>query len=176
MVKKVALTLVAGLISLVVYGQDVVGTWHGALKVQGINLRLVFHISKAGDGYTATMDSPDQGAKGIPVTTTNFESATLKMSIVSAGIEYEGVLVKDSLINGNFRQAGQSFPLTLSWTKLEELARPQEPRKPYSYYQEEVVFENKSASITLAGTLTLPKKDGVFPAVILISGSGPQNR
>ncbi|MEG2162653.1 MAG: alpha/beta fold hydrolase [Chryseobacterium sp.] len=54
--------------------------------------------------------------------------------------------------------------------------RPQEPQKPYPYYSEDVIFENKQAGIHLAGTLTLPQKDGVFPAVILISGSGPQNR
>ena len=58
----------------------------------------------------------------------------------------------------------------------EKLVRPQEPTKPYSYYSEDITFENKIAGISLAGTLTLPKKDGVFPVVILISGSGPQNR
>lgn len=54
--------------------------------------------------------------------------------------------------------------------------RPQEPQKPYPYYSEDVRFKNQQAEIHLAGTLTLPKKEGVFPAVILITGSGPQNR
>ena len=71
-----------------------------------------------------------------------------------------------------------SFPLNLSKeiAEKEKLVRPQEPAKPYSYYEEEVAFENRKAGITLAGTLTLPTKEGVFPAVVLISGSGPQNR
>ena len=55
-------------------------------------------------------------------------------------------------------------------------SRPQEPLKPYPYYAEDLTFENKKAGISLAGTLTIPEKKGTFPAVILISGSGPQNR
>lgn len=58
----------------------------------------------------------------------------------------------------------------------DKLKRPQEPLKPYSYYSENIIFENKQAGINLAGTLTLPQKKGVYPAVILISGSGPQDR
>jgi pimeloyl-ACP methyl ester carboxylesterase len=73
---------------------------------------------------------------------------------------------------------GQSFPLNLSReiVEKEKLVRPQEPVKPYPYYEEEVFFENTEAGITLAGTLTLPGKDGRYPAVVLISGSGAQNR
>ena len=56
------------------------------------------------------------------------------------------------------------------------LKRPQTPAKPYPYYSEEVRFRNDSANVTLAGTLTLPSKEGSYPVVILISGSGPQNR
>jgi hypothetical protein len=124
------------------------------------------------------MDSPDQGVKGIPTTTTGFENATLKITIANAKITYEGTLGKDSIIVGTFKQGGQSFPMNLSKEIIakEKLVRPQEPIKPYSYYSEDITFENKKAGIHLAGTLTLPKKDGVFPAVILISGSGPQNR
>ena len=60
--------------------------------------------------------------------------------------------------------------------KKEILKRPQEPTKPYSYYSEDVTFQNTKANISLSGTLTLPKKNGFFPSVILITGSGPQNR
>jgi hypothetical protein len=124
------------------------------------------------------MDSPDQKAFGIPVTTTNFENLKLTIAIANARIEYEGVLGADGNINGTFKQSGQSFPMNLSKGKVEKeiIKRPQEPQKPYSYYTEEVVFENKGANINLAGTLSLPTKEGVFPAVILITGSGAQNR
>jgi pimeloyl-ACP methyl ester carboxylesterase len=160
------------------WGQEVAGDWNGILKVQGIQLRLVFHIQKTASGYAATMDSPDQGAKGIPVTSASYENAVLKLSVASIGVTYEGVLGDDGNIAGTFRQMGQSFPLHLSQQTVEKEkpARPQEPAKPYPYREEEVSFDNGDDGVTLAGTLTLPQKDGVFPAVVLISGSGAQDR
>ena len=176
--RKTVLILFATLISLSIYAQDISGKWNGILKVQGIQLRLVFNITQTEEGYSSTMDSPDQGAKGIPVTSINYENQILKLEISNAGIQYEGTLDKENVFIGTFKQAGQSFPLNLTKEKLEKekVIRPQEPIKPYSYYSEKVKFENTKDNIVLAGTLTLPKKKGVFPAVILISGSGPQNR
>jgi len=176
--KKLALVLLAGFICFSIFGQDITGQWNGVLKVQGMQLRLVFHISKTDNGYSSTMDSPDQGAKGIPVSTTSFENSTLKIAVANIGVQYEGLLGKDNIVVGNFKQGGQSLPLNLTREKIEKekVNRPQEPIKPYSYYSEDLTFENKKAGITLAGTLTLPKKVGVFPVVVLISGSGPQNR
>jgi len=176
--KKITLILLTSLFSLTVFGQDIIGQWNGALKVQGTQMRLVFNITKTDNGVSSTMDSPDQGAKGIPTTTTSFENSILKITIANAKIEYEGTLGKDNIIVGTFKQGGQSFSMNLSKEVIEKekLVRPQEPTKPYSYYSEDLTFENKNAGISLAGTLTLPKKDGVFPVVILISGSGPQNR
>ncbi|MFQ3181682.1 MAG: pimeloyl-ACP methyl ester carboxylesterase [Polaribacter sp.] len=176
--KKITLLLLTILSTLSMQGQDITGQWNGALKVQGIQLRLVFNVTKINSVLSSTMDSPDQGAMGIPTTTTSFENATLKITIANAKIEYEGTLGKDNSIVGTFKQGGQSFPMNLSKEIIEKekLVRPQEPIKPYSYYSEDITFENKKAGIRLAGTLTLPKKEGVFPAVILISGSGPQNR
>jgi uncharacterized protein len=176
--KKITVTLLAGLISFTIFGQDITGQWNGVLKIQGTQLRLVFNISKTATGLSATMDSPDQGAKDIPVTTTSFENATLKLAIPDGTIEYKGILGKDNIIVGNFKQSGQSLPMNLSRGEIEKekIVRPQEPTKPYPYYSEDIIFENKKAGINLAGTLTLPQKDSVFPVVILISGSGPQNR
>jgi uncharacterized protein len=176
--KKVTSIIILGLTTLTMFGQEIVGPWYGKLEVRGIQLRIVFNITKTENGYTSTMDSPDQGANGIPVTTTSFESPVLKLGITSAGIAYEGTLDNTNTITGTFKQGGMSLPLNLGREKLEakKAARPQEPTKPYPYYAEEVIFENKKDSIKLAGTLTLPQKDGVFPAVILITGSGPQNR
>ena len=176
--KKITLILLTILSTLSMYGQDITGQWNGVLKVQGTQLRLVFIVTKTDNVVSSTMDSPDQGAKGIPTTTTSFENSILKITIANAKIEYEGTLGKDNIIVGTFKQGGQSFPMNLSKEIIEKekLVRPQEPIKPYSYYSEDITFENKKAGISLAGTLTLPKKDGVFPVVILISGSGPQNR
>ena len=176
--KTLLLVLIAFLTSLSLTAQNITGEWNGALKVQGTQLRLVFTITKTDTGISATMDSPDQGAKGIPTTSTTFENSILRITIANAKIEYEGTLGNDNIIVGTFKQGGQSFPMNLSKEVIEKekLVRPQEPIKPYSYYAEDITFENKKAGIRLAGTLTLPQKEGVFPVVILISGSGPQNR
>ncbi len=165
------------LTSLITYGQDITGQWNGILKVQGTQLRVVFNIVKTDKGYSSTMDSPDQGAKGIPVTSTNFENSVLKLEVSSAKIEYTGELKENNFV-GDFKQGGQSFSMTLSREKVEKekLIRPQEPTKPYPYYTEEIRFENEKDKISLAGTLTLPTKEGIYPVVVLITGSGPQNR
>ena len=176
--KNLTLVILTSLFSLTIYGQDITGQWNGALKIQGTQMRLVFNISQTENSLSSTMDSPDQGAKGIPTTTTSFENSILKITIANAKIEYEGTLGQDNIIVGTFKQGGQSFPMNLSKEKIdkEKLVRPQEPIKPFPYYSEDITFENKKVGINLAGTLTLPNKEGVFPVVILISGSGPQNR
>lgn len=171
--KKTILVLLTALFSLTIFGQDITGEWSGTLKAKGTQLRLVFHVAKTENGVTSTMDSPDHGAKGIPTTTTSFENSILKITIANLAIEYEGTLGQDNIIVGAFKQGGDTFPVNLS---KEKRIRPQEPTKPYSYISEDITFENKRAGISLAGTLTLPPKDGVYPVVILISGSGPQNR
>ncbi len=160
------------------HAQDIVGEWHGALDISGIKLRLVLHIDKGDEGFTATMDSPDQGAKGIPVSSVTFVDGALKLEVSAIGARYEGKLGADEIIEGIFFQGGQQFPLRLARNNAEAGAvdRPQEPKPPFPYHVEEVGFSNDDAGITLAGTLTLPEGDGPFPAVILITGSGPQNR
>ena len=176
--KKPTLILIVILTALSTYAQDITGQWNGLLKVQGIQLRVVFNISKTVTGFSSTMDSPDQGAKGIPVTSTSFENSVLKLTVTNLGVEYEGTLTKNNNITGTFRQAGQSFPMVLSREKIEKekIVRIQEPTAPFPYYSEDVKFANTVDKIMLAGTLTLPGKEGIFPVVILISGSGPQNR
>jgi len=158
-------------------GQEITGQWNGALKVQGMQLRIVFNITGNDKSYSSTMDSPDQGAKGIPVTVTTFVDSKLKLEIPNMRIEYNGEL-KENTITGTFKQNGMEFPMNLSKEKIEKqiVKRSQNPVQPYPYYSEEVTFPNGKAGITLAGTLTTPGKEGKYPAVILITGSGPQNR
>jgi uncharacterized protein len=181
MKNKLMKTILSFLLSLITVvaacGQDITGQWVGILKIQaGIQLHVVFNITKSDKGYTTTMDSPDQGAKGIPVTATTYENAKLKLEIPAAHIEYNGKLTGDS-VTGIFQQGGLKLPLNLLKKQGEtQVKRLQESVKPYSYYSEEVTIKNEKANITLAGTLTLPKKEGIYPVVILITGSGPQNR
>jgi len=176
MIKKILL-LILMFLNLSIFGNDVTGKWYGVLKVQSTKLRLSFNIKKTETGYKSTMDSLDQGALGILVKSTSFENSILKILIPKLGVNFEGKL-ENGKINGTFKQNGFSFPLVLSKKEIKKakLNRPQEPKKPYSYISEEVEFENKEDKIILAGTLTLPNKKNKFPAVVLISGSGPQNR
>ena len=176
--KTSILLLFTTLLCLTAFAQDITGTWNGILKVQGTQLRLVFNITKTDTGFSSTMDSPDQKAEGIPMTTTGFENNTLKLGIAMASISYEGVLGGDGNIVGTFKQGALTIPLNLTKgvVEKEKIVRPQDPIKPYPYYSEEVTFINSKAGITLAGTLTLPSKIGKFPVVVLITGSGPQNR
>ncbi|MFH7005358.1 alpha/beta hydrolase family protein [Flavobacterium bizetiae] len=175
---KILLILITILSSFLMMGQEISGKWNGVLKVQGTQLRVSFNVTPTENGYKATMDSPDQKVTGIPIEKTTFENSILKLELPNAQISYLGTLNKDNIIEGTFTQGGQSFEMNLSKDVIQKqvYARPQEPQKPFPYYTEEVKFENKTDHITLAGTLSLPKKEGNFPAVILITGSGKQNR
>jgi len=176
--KKLILIIFSVVVTFATYGQDVTGQWNGVLKLPGAQLRLVININPSNEGYTSTLDSPDQGAKDIPVTRTSFEDSILNFEVSSIGVTYSGTLNAEGLIIGTFKQMGQSMPLTFSKDPFEEKAvvRPQEPKKPYPYYSEEVSFTNAIDSISLSGTLTLPTQEGKHPVVVMITGSGPQNR
>ncbi len=155
------------------------GIWEGTLKFSGTELRVVFKISEKPNGnFTATMDSPDQGATNIPVSEVIIDNKKLHLNVKAVFGIYEGELQEDGLsIKGEWKQSGLTLPLLLKKVKkIPEVRRPQEPKKPYPYNEEEVFYENKKAGIKLAGTLTLPEENGPFPGVLLISGSGAQDR
>jgi uncharacterized protein len=180
--KKTVFIILTLLASFSFFGQEITGDWNGNLKIPGKQLGIIFHVSKTDNGFASTMDSPDQKVFGIPVTKTTFENSVLKIEIENAKIEYEGTLNNDNKIIGFFKQAGQAIAMDLSKEKTDKqeeqikINRPQEPIKPYPYYSENIIFTNKNAGISLSGTLSLPKKEGNFPVVVLITGSGPQNR
>ncbi len=175
--KILSILLITAFTSLSLIAQDITGKWNGILNVQGAQLRVVFNVAEVDNVFSATMDSPDQKAYGIPVTHTTFEDSKIKFEAATIGVAYNGELKGNEII-GIFKQGGQEFPMNLSREEVikEEIKRPQEPSQPYAYYSEDLEFQNKEANITLSGTLTLPKKDGIYPVAILISGSGPQDR
>ena len=159
---------------------DIDGAWLGTLDLDAIKLRVVFHIVNTEDGLIATLDSLDQGQKGLPTTSITRDGASLKIEIKSIQGAFEGKIAADlSSIDGTFTQMGATHPLLLKPVKDQaelELKRPQNPVKPYPYHDEEVTYDNKSQNVTLAATLTIPQGTGPFPAVVLITGSGPQDR
>ena len=174
--KKIIL-LLALLLSTSLFAQDITGKWQGAIIVPGGKLKFIINISQGISGYTATSDSPDQNVKDVPVDKVVFSNNTLTFAIPEAGVTYKGVLEKD-IIKGTFTQGTYDMKLDMSRGEIMEVKpnRPQEPKAPFPYYTEDVTFKNEKAGITLGGTLTLPKKEGNYPVVILISGSGSQDR
>lgn len=152
------------------------GTWSGILKIQSMELGLVFNIKDNNGQLEATMDSPNQGAKGIPVKSVHTAQDSVYLEIPEIQMVYKGRLLDRDNIKGSFTQHGQSFQLDLSKTLSLKNSRPQEPQPPFPYQEEKVKFDNKAAGIQLAGTLTLPEGKGPFPAIVLVSGSGPQDR
>lgn len=158
--------------------QDVTGSWEGELEVMGTKLNLLFHIKKDDLGFISTMDSPMQGALGIPIDQTKFENDSLVLSAPSLGIVYQAQLKKD-LLKGVFKQSGMEFPLIMKRTneKTIPLNRPQTPTPPYSYDTEDIKLKNPLEGNILAGTIAQPKDfDKSQPILVMITGSGAQNR
>jgi pimeloyl-ACP methyl ester carboxylesterase len=153
--------------------------YEGKLKAGVVGLNLVFHLFKQKDGtYAGTLDSPDQGVKGLVFDEVNIKDAAVRLELKSLKIVFEGKRSKDGQeIAGTFKQLGQALPLMLQRVaNVKEVHRPQLPKKPYPYDELDVAYENKKAGVTLAGTLTVPRSPGPFPGVLLITGSGPQDR
>lgn len=162
------------------WATDITGAWSGALDTGMGKLRLVFHITDTANGLTATMDSVDQGANGIPVAGVTRNGSSIRFDVAAIGGTYEAKVSEDGQrMDGTWSQGGHSLPLALERVKnTSELQpkRPQEPKPPFPYTVRDVRYDNKDAGLTLAATLTLPRGDGPFPAVVLISGSGPHDR
>jgi len=176
--KKYLLILFVAFSTLSVSAQQVQGTWAGLLKIPGGEVNIIFNISQEANVYQATMDIPAQGAKGIKAGSVVQDGKRLTISLEAIKVVYAGEIVSDTLINGEWQQSGLKLPLNLVKTDAAKAGpnRPQMPKAPFPYEVKEVSFENKKTGIKLAGTLTVPQGNGNFPAVILVSGSGPQNR
>ncbi|MCD8102981.1 MAG: alpha/beta fold hydrolase [Alistipes sp.] len=174
--KKSLFLLSTIFLPLLLGAQDITGSWHGQINLGNSALRLVFNITPEGEGYTATMDSPDQGAKGIPVPAVAFDGRELNLELPTIGFTYTGIYDGEE-IKGSMTQSGTTLPLDLTKGEAYKApARPQDPVPPYPYRSEEVRFRNNEAGVVLAGTLTIPREEGVYPAVIMVTGSGPQDR
>ncbi|MEP6901991.1 MAG: alpha/beta hydrolase [Actinomycetota bacterium] len=168
--------------SITVFGQssaNIEGNWLGTLEVSGIELRLVLKVSKSGpDALAAKLDNIDQGINDLPIDEISQKDNSVQFDTKKLGLNFEGTLnAKGDEISGIFKQGANSFPLIFKRiAEIPRIARPQDPQKPYPYGEEEVSYENKQDGVKLAGTLTLPRNEEKHPAVILITGSGSQDR
>jgi uncharacterized protein len=159
------------------------GVWQGVVTRNGVDLRLVLRVATGDRGTGATFDSPDLGVAGLPVAGLSRSGQTVGFAVPASGARFAGTLSEDGTrVTGTWSLPGQPdvivafvrAPTTAAYARR---ARPQTPRPPFTYRAEEVTFNNPDANhVTLAGTLTLPDGMGPFPAAVLITGSGPQDR
>ena len=162
-------------------GKGLIGHWQGSLRpgAAPIELRLVLHVNSGeGGALKATLDSLDQGANGIPVSSVGLTNDAVHLELAAIQASYEGKLSADgSEIVGMWKQGALEAALVFKRLAAPpQLARPQEPQRPFPYDEREVKFAGGAPGVTLAGTLTMPKGAGPFPGVVLLSGSGAQDR
>lgn len=167
---RLFITLALACIGLSATAQEIRRSWSGELEAMGQKLPIVLNLI---DGK-CTLDSPAQGATGIPATIDLLTKDSIKIKVESIGASYAARYV-DGRLEGTFTQAGMKLPLNMKETSPDGPKRPQTPKAPFPYTTEEVTFTNAKAGATLAGTLTVPK-GGAKRVMIMVTGSGPENR
>lgn len=161
--------------SIAISAQNISGSWIGQIHE---GLHIVFNFLRDSNGKEiCTMDSPDQSYKGIPASLLFISADSVSIYVPVGKISYKGKLSNEE-IRGTFSQNGTDLNMNLKAGRL-EYKRPQNPTKPYPYSTEEVTFINKGANVTLSGTITYPtgyKEGDKILIVLMVTGSGPQNR
>lgn len=153
------------------------GSWRGTLNLGQMKVPLVFNFSETATGETqCTMDSPSQGAKGIATEVVLCTADSVSLTCNAIGVSYTGRISAGS-INGRFSQRGYVFPLDLTPDSPAEERRPQTPRPPFPYSVIDTSFTAPDGAV-MSATLTLPSSPDSrkIPAVVMVTGSGPQNR
>lgn len=158
-----------------------VGRWEGELAVGAVRLPIVVRVTEGPDGVAAVMDSPAQNARDIPVTGLSLSGGVVRFSVPAVGGSFEGTTSADGgSWTGVIKQGPASLPLVLTrgapGAEPAGPDRPQTPHAPFPYVATDVTFANTGAGLSLAGTLTTPQGPGPFPAVVLLTGSGSQDR
>lgn len=169
--------------SITAMAQNITGSWQGSIPAGGKNVRLIFNVTKNADGYTTTFDSPDQNAYGISCSNTSFinDSLFIEIKLVNGG--YKGKWNGGDEIKGVYAQNGSSTAFDMKRLSNAEIPhsaavqpKPQTPKPPFAYISEDVTYNNIEQRVNLAGTLTKPAVGTKFPVVLLITGSGAQDR
>jgi len=150
------------------------GIYTGILSNQGIDLQIDIVIDQ--ENNQALLSIPMQGLEDIISTSIFIQGDSISIDYSMFRARYDGKISKEGIINGSWIQ-GKEFPLSLKKTdKKTVFLRPQTPVAPFPYEVDTIIVHNEKANVSLSGTLTTPKGEGPFPAVILVSGSGRQNR
>lgn len=156
---------------------ELVGDWDGTLDTGQAKLHLRLHLDTVGDMLVGTLDSIDQQTFGIPIAKVSVARRDVTLEVKAVSALFRGSLVIDgSTLSGWWQQGGGALALTFIRRAQAAQRRPQTPRKPYPYSETEVFYSSVEGKVHLAGTLTVPRGKGPFPAVLLIGGSGPHDR
>jgi pimeloyl-ACP methyl ester carboxylesterase len=162
------------------FSQSLEGVWHGTTKTpDDKEIVFVFLFEKNQETYNTTMAVPTFNVSGIKPKSTYLKEGNLTIDGADLGMKYEGIWNENTTqIEGTYTEGGVKLLLNLKKgnPEMPKNNRPQEPTKPYPYYEEKVNFNNTEASISLSGTFTRPIQKGKYPVVILISGSGRHDR
>ena len=169
-----------GICSAVLFGQSFSGNWYGTLDVMGQKLPLVLHLTDSAGIWKGTLDSPKQKANDIQMSTVTVNGKKLRFTIDKLQASYEGELNDSMVIRGNFKQGMINAELRFNQQEIPQLEtkKLQDPKEPIPYLQDEVTIYNPTGDFNLRGTLTHPEQDKLIknPCVVLITGSGPQDR
>jgi pimeloyl-ACP methyl ester carboxylesterase len=156
------------------------GHWEGEINLpqDAGKLQVMIDLVREGGAWKGAIDIPMQGAKGLPLEDVAVQDGKVHFKIkgVPGAPTFDGTLALSPTqsIQGTFTQGSASLAFRLGRDAVARPARPQEPKPPFPYTAEEVTYTN--GAVKLAGTLTLPPGDGPFPAVVMITGSGAQDR
>ncbi len=175
--KKIWFLLGSLLFSVILSAQDIKGNWQGTLDANGQKLRIIFHLKKDDNQYSASFDSPDQAAMNLPCEEVAFTADSIIIAIKVLAGDYRGKWNGSDEITGVLSQRNYQLPLTLSRMAGGDLVvKPQTPKPPFNYLTEDVEYDNTVQQVHLGATLTKPKGDGKFPVAVMITGSGQQDR
>ncbi len=157
------------------------GTWRASLHRDAATLPLILHDRTSRAGTRAALDSPDLGAFGLVVESLERSGDALRFRVPAADVSFAGTLAAGGeRFSGRWSRTGQpeaEVVFTRDTAAPGPAKRTQWPITPHGYRAEDVAFANSSArGVTLAGTLTIPEGPGRFPAAVLITGSGLQDR
>ena len=178
--KIISKLIILFMISFCVNAQEISGKWNGKIQAGETTIEFVFTISNSQGELNTSMAIPARNLTSLKAKETSYENGKLLIDGSNSGWQYSGIYQEEKQVfEGVFKEGVNELPLNLTRGDIKEVTRkkrPQEPKGPVPYRTEEVKFKNTSAGIELAGTLTLPVNINKAPVVILITGSGPQNR
>jgi pimeloyl-ACP methyl ester carboxylesterase len=169
------ITIIATSISTL-YAQTLAGDWEGHIDVMGQKLRIITHFTTTSAGVEGTIDIPQQGATGLTlqdIAVSKQDSVSFAFFAGSGIAKFQGSFQNDSMIAGDFLQNGRTFPFQLQKQQVTSEAA-QYSNRELPYHQDKMVIKNDS--IDIGGTLTWPQKEQTDRLVIMISGSGAQDR